>query len=91
MGNARDVEAAIDWIGDNIGRDGIIATTNPPLLYLRTGLKSITYDRRSLPLEAWKARGVRYLACLLPFDVPYPPGSYKLLYQSPARLWVIEL
>jgi hypothetical protein len=91
VGNARDVTVAIDWIRDNLGSDGVIATTNPALLYLHTGRRSITYDNPTLPLEMWRARGVRYLACLLPLDVPYPPGDYKILYQSPGRLWVIEL
>jgi len=92
LGNARDVDIAIDWIRDNLGSDGIIATTNPALLYLRTDRRSITYDNPTLQLAAWKARGVRYVACLLPLDLPSSArGTYKVLYQSPGRLWVIEL
>jgi hypothetical protein len=92
VGNARDVDIAIDWIRGNLGDDGVVATTNPALLYLHTGRRSITYDNPTLPLATWKARGVRYVACLLPLDLPPSArGSYKVLYQSPARLWVIEL
>jgi hypothetical protein len=92
VGNAREVDTALVWIRDNLGSEGIIATTNPALLYLRTGRKSITYDDSVSQLAAWKARGVRYLACLVALDLPPPSsGPYKVLYHSPSRLWVIEL
>ena len=91
VGSAREVDTALVWIRDNLGSDGIIATTNPALLYLRTGRKSITYDAGS-QMATWKARGVRYLVCLLPLELPAAgTGNYKVLYHSPARLWVIEL
>lgn len=92
LGSAQEVDAALDWIRENLGTDGTIATTNPALLYLRTGRKSIAYDDSTVELATWKARGVRYVACLLPLELPAGrPGAYTILYQSPARLWVIEL
>jgi hypothetical protein len=91
MGSARDIDEALVWIRDNL-EPGTIATTNPALLYLHTGRKSITYDDSVSRLSEWKARGVRYLACLIPLELPgHGAGPYKVLYQSPARLWVIEL
>jgi hypothetical protein len=91
VGSAREVDTALAWIRDNLDADGIIATTNPALLYLHTGRKSITYDD-SVRLAEWKARGVRYLACLIPRELPSRGADpYKVLYQSSARLWVIEL
>ena len=91
VGSVGEVDAALGWIGDHLGADGLVATTNPALVFLRTGRKSITYDDPTVTLAAWKARGVRYLACLRPMDLPPGPAGYTVLYRSPARLWVIEL
>lgn len=92
LGGAQDVDAALDWIRDNLETDGTIASTNPALLYLRTGRRSISYDDPTVELAKWKTRGVRYVACLLPLELPPGrPGDYRILYRSLARLWVIEL
>ena len=92
LGNAQHVDAALDWIQQHLGNDGTIASTNPALLYLRTGRRSIAYDDPTIELTKWKTRGVRYVACLVPSELPpEAPGQYKVLYRSPARLWVIEL
>ena len=92
VGSAQEVDAALDWIRDHLGTEGTIASTNPALLYLRTGRRSIAYDDPMVELGAWKTRGVRYVACLLPLELPPGrPGEYKILYRSSARLWVIEL
>jgi hypothetical protein len=89
---AAAVDAALEWVGDNLRPDGTIASTNPALLYMKTGLKSLGYDDPTIPLDAWRARGFRYIVCLYPLDVPAASaGVYKVLYKSPARLWVIEL
>lgn len=90
--NAREVDAALDWVRDNLGTDGMIASTNPALLYLRTGRRSITYANTQAALATWRTQGVRYMVCLVPFELPAgAPGDYKILYRSAARLWVIEL
>lgn len=92
LANAREVDAALDWVRDNLGRDGMIASTNPALLYLRTGRQSITYANTQVALATWRTQGVRYIVCLVPFELPAgAPGDYKVLYRSPAQFWVIEL
>ena len=85
----REVDAALDWIRQNLPDDGPIAATNSALLYMRTGRKSLAFDNPTLRLDAWKARGFRYVVCLHPLEMP--AGASKVLYQSPARFWVIEL
>ena len=85
----REVDAALEWIRQNLRDDGPIAATNSALLYMRTGRKSLAFDNPTLRLDAWKARGFRYVVCLHPLEMP--AGAYKVLYQSPARFWVIEL
>ena len=88
---ARAVDDTLDWVGKNLSADGTIASTNPALLYMRTGLKSLAYDHHGVGFEAWSARGIRYVVCLLPLDLPARTGAYKILYKSAAQLWVIEL
>jgi hypothetical protein len=88
---ARAVDDALDWIGENLPDDGAIASTNPALLYMRTGLKSLAYDNHNVGFGVWRARGFRYVACLNPLDLPAPTGAYKILYKSAAQLWVVEL
>ena len=85
----REVDAALDWIRQNLPDDGPIAATNSALLYMRTGRKSLAFDNPTLRLDAWKARGFRYVVCLHPLEMP--AGASKVLYQSPARFWVIKL
>ncbi len=86
---AREADAALAWIRDHLPDDGLIASSNPALLYLRTGRKSLAYDDPTLHLGAWKARGFRYLISLRPAEMPL--DGRRVLYQTPARLWVIEL
>ncbi|MGH9220468.1 MAG: hypothetical protein ACRD1W_14270 [Vicinamibacterales bacterium] len=86
---AESVDAALDWIRHNLRDDGPIAATNSALLYMRTGRKSLAYDNPMVQLDSWKARGFRYVICLHPLEMP--TGAFKVLYQSPARFWVIEL
>lgn len=90
--SAQEVDAALDWIRDHLGTEGTIASTNPALLYLRTGRRSISYDDPTVELARWKTKGIRYVACLLPLELPSGrSGEYRILYRSPGRLWVIEL
>jgi len=92
VAQAREVDAAIDWIGTNLdGREGL-AASNPPLIFLRTGRKSIAFDHFPGDWATWKARGIRYIACLVPLELPSGrSGAYRVLYRSPNRLWVIAI
>ena len=92
LARSREVDAALGWMSQNLPGRATIATTNPALVYLRTGRPTVTLDRMSEDWSVWKGRGVRYIACLLPADVPSKTlGEYKVLYQSAGRLWVIEI
>ncbi len=89
IADARDVEQVLEWMNRQLKEPGPVATTNPALVYLRTGRKTLSLDVVPADWREWRQRGVRYVVCLLPADLP--PGDYKLLYKSPKRLWVIEL
>jgi hypothetical protein len=90
LAQARETDEVLDWITRNLD-DGVIATTNPGLVYLRTGHKTIAFDRPHDDFGVWKARGVRYVVSLLPVQPPASSNAFKLLYRSSEGMWVIEI
>lgn len=90
LAQARDVDGLLEWINHGgLADDGVLVTTNPGLVYLRTGRKSIAADHPLVGWNRWKQRGVRYIAVLHPLDLP--DGEYKVLYRSAGHLWVIQI
>ena len=88
---ARETEDVLAWVADHAG-EGIIATTNPALVYLRTGHKTVSFDRAREDWSLWKARGVRYVVCLVAVELPRDSREgYLLRYRSPSGFWVIEI
>jgi hypothetical protein len=88
----RDVDELVDWMNQYLVSDGAVATINPALIYLRTGRKAIMFDERGGGWNNWKKYGVRYVVAVRPAELPdRARGDYKILYKSPARLWVIEI
>ena len=90
----REVEEALDWIKTSpLGHDGeAIASSNPPLVYLHTGRKSIPSDYMSFEWADWRRRGIRYVVLLFDLDLPaYSRGGYDVLYRSTGRLWVVKI
>jgi hypothetical protein len=87
---ARDVDGLLEFIAHGgLPDDGLLVTTNPGLVFLRTGHKSLASDHPLVEWTSLKQRGVRYVAVLYPLELP--AGQYKLLYRSPGHLWVVEL
>jgi hypothetical protein len=92
LADSAEIEQVLGWMNDRL-EPGPVATTNPPLVYLRTGRKTLAMGDITHRWRGWKARGIRYLVCLVPAELPSPfEVSYKLLYQtSRHKLWVIEI
>ena len=91
-----ELDTTLDWMNAHLEPDAVVASTNPAIVYLRTGRKTITLDRVTEPWSVWQGRGARYAACLVAYELPSPSqGPYKLLYQSrperPISYWVIDL
>jgi hypothetical protein len=85
-------DGLLEWInGGGLPNDGLLVSTNPGLVYLRTGRKSLASDHPLLEWKRLKERGVRYVAVLYPLDLPPGEEDYKILYRSPGSLWVVEL
>jgi hypothetical protein len=92
VADAQEVDGLFDWMRWNLTTGGAVATTNPPLVYLRTGRKTVAVDDLPANWERWKATGVRYVVALRPATLPNPGLGYRVLYRSPRRgLWVLEI
>ena len=87
---ARGTDEVLEWAARNLG-DGVIATTNPGLVYLRTGHRTVAFDKPADDWTAWRKRGVRYVISLLPVEPPASNGPFTLLYRSATGYWVIEI
>ena len=91
LADALEVDAAIGWMAHGLDQRGVLATTNPALVFLRTGRKAIAFDDPTADLAALKASGVRYVASFVPVDLPdRSRGDYQVRYVK-GRRWVIEL
>lgn len=91
-----ELENSLRWMSGHLEKDAVVAATNPALVHLWTGQKTITLDRLTEPWSTWRERGARYAACLVDHELPSPSrGPYRLLYKSesrgPAGQWVIDL
>ena len=87
---AEDTNAVLAWLQQHPA-DGIIATSNPALVYLRTDTPTIQLEGL-VDRAALKARGVRYVVWvhLAAMRVPADQGAVR--YVSPrAGFWVLEL
>ncbi len=92
LGDAAEADALFEWMNANLTDDDLVASTNPGLVYLRTGRRTVASDNPSQNWRDWRAMGVRYMVTLR--TVELPPGSlgYDVRYLSPRRkLWIIEL
>lgn len=91
--DGREVDDLLAWMRTNLVTEGGVATTNPALIYLRTGRKTVAMDDCAGRIAMWRAHGIRYLASLRPLELPDAScGPYRVLYQSARRhLWVIGI
>jgi hypothetical protein len=91
-----ELDTTLDWMKAHLAPGAVVAATNPAIVHLRTGHKTITLDRVIEPWSVWQDRGARYIACLVSYELPGDwQGPYTLLYQShperPHSYWVIDL
>ena len=91
IGEAAEADEALSWMTDNITGEGAIASSNPGLVYLRTGRKGVASASPEENWENWKRGGVRYVAALRRIRMPSPRLNYRILFQSKSGLWVVEM
>ena len=87
---AEDTDAVLAWLQQHPA-DGVIATTNPALVYLRTGTPTIQLEGR-VDRAVLKARGVRYVVWVHLAGMRVPADQGLVRYLSPrCGFWVLEL
>lgn len=91
LADARETDAVLDWMTRNLPAGAPIASTNPGLVYLRTGRKGVASANPGTNWPRWKAAGIRYIVALRPTALPPRSSGYQVLYMSKGRLWVVEI
>lgn len=88
----REVRAVTDFVNAHVPADATAASTNPGLLYLATGRRSVVYIDPDDRWEQWKAAGIRYVVAMHLVPQPSPGLGYRVVYESPRlRLWVLDM
>jgi len=91
LAQAHETDEVMKWMSAHLGA-GVVATTNPGLVYLRTGRTTVAFDKPVDDWSQWRKRGVRYVASFVPVALPSRVrGPFRVLYQSPSGFWVIEI
>lgn len=87
-----EVKHVTDWLNANLADDSPIASSNPGLVYLVTGRKTVALSNPHTHAAEWRRTGVRYAVALHVAEQPPRPLGFRLLYESPRlKLWVMEL
>lgn len=87
-------EELLKWVRERVPsaspNDGAIATSNPPLVYLLTGRKTVGSDNPTKYWETWNQLGVRYLVrtqyAPRPVANDAAEAAYKTLYRQRGEL-----
>jgi hypothetical protein len=87
-----EVKAETDWMRQNLRRDGPVAASNPGLVYLTTGRRTLALTNSSKSWLDLQKAGVPYGAALRMTDGPAIGHDFHVIYESPRlRLWVVEI
>jgi hypothetical protein len=88
--NFEEHKMLLDWMRDHLSNGDAVATNNPPLVYLFTGLKTVSIDSPAENWERWRRLGVRYLVPSPPWEAALPPelseGRLDVVHLSAGRL-----
>jgi hypothetical protein len=91
IANAEEIDAALSWMETNLVEEGPVASSNPGLVFLRTGRKGIVSTFPDKNWETWRAAGVRYVAALRRSPMPSRWWKAQVLYQTNGRIWVVRM
>ena len=89
--DAKAATALTDWMNANLP-PAPVASTNPGLVYLLTGRKTVATDDFTRGWPRWKASGIRYMVALRPLGLPQTSLGYRVVFESKARhYWVVDI
>ena len=92
IADGNEVRYVTDWLNGHLRPGGAAATTNPGLLYLLTGRRTVALVEPSKNWQRWQDSGIRYAVALHITEKPAASLGYRLLYESPRlKLWALEL
>ncbi|MBY0494042.1 MAG: hypothetical protein K2Y23_07485 [Cyanobacteria bacterium] len=91
IAGGQEIDEVITFVSTNIPGDAVIASSNPGLLYLRTGHKGLVSVRAEQNIQIWRELGVRYIAALRLDELPARRLYKRVLFQTGSRLWVVEM
>jgi hypothetical protein len=87
-----EVKITTDWMRTNLHREGPVATSNPGLVYLTTGRKTLGLTNLEGRWLELRAAGVPYGAALTTAETPLDSLGFRVLFRSPRlKLWVVEI
>jgi hypothetical protein len=90
-----DAEGMMKWVSDHATKTDVIATANPPMVYMFTGVKTVSSDYPEANWDNWNRLRVRYLVRANIFPEPLDPSERKfnLVYRARgfANFRVIDL
>lgn len=89
----RDQQELLDWVRNSVPADQGIATTNPALIYLATGRKTVAVDNFGRNWERWRASGIRYMVNTRPHnELPSKSLGWRPQFSSNRTgLWAVEI
>jgi hypothetical protein len=81
-------EAFMRYIGDHVAKDETIAASNPALVHLYTGHRTVGTSDPAARWRVWKHIGVRYYAIISPYPVQLDANQsrYRILHISDGML-----
>ena len=84
VSNYEEIETAVRWLDQTVPKSEIIVSTNPALLHLLTGRKTIAWEDPPLRWELWKKLSVRYMSWFMAYPQPPTAGEapFKIVYMS---------
>ena len=87
---ADETDAVFEWLRQH-PVEGVIATSNPALVHLRTGSQTIQLEGE-VDRVALKSRGVRYVVWIHLAAMRAPADQGTIRYVSPrGGFWVLEV
>jgi hypothetical protein len=90
--DARESAEVTDWMQRELTGPGAVASTNPALIFLRTGRRGVAIDDARGRWTAWRAQGIRYVVDLNGSELPERDLGYRVLFTTArSKLWVIEI
>ena len=90
--DAHESAQVTDWMQRELTGPGAVASTNPALIFLKTGRRGVAIDDARGRWAAWRAQGIRYVVDLNGSELPERGLGYRVLFTTArSRLWVIEI